>query len=356
MYFSKAIYYDGLTSTPHPVELKYDENKNDISFVTADKIDHSWLLFSCIVEIKPHLLRISSKDNTGQQIKVEDLQFIYHFNRLFQEGKVSWYTRLLRMNFLKWILFISGFMVLIISLYMLFLPVLSDALCSVIPKDVDNEIGEKSLNSFLSDYEIDSNKTVVLNQYLREIKTPKNNKFKIIVVKSKEINAFALPNGSIVIFSEMLNKIKHSSQLNALLGHEISHVTHRHSMRSLCKNMFTYLWISLLFSDVSTVQTILAENAYTLQSLSFSREFEKEADFGSIDLLRQNGLPVEGIIELMQIISVEQKSSIPQFLSTHPMGNKRIEYNKKEIGKLKPYMIQEKKVEKLNEIWGEIQK
>ena len=72
--------------------------------------------------------------------------------------------------------------------------------------------------------------------------------------------------------------MKSYDQLVALLGHEVSHVNNRHSIKILTRNLAGYMMISLVFSDLNGIMSVLAENAQQLRSLSYSREFEEEAD------------------------------------------------------------------------------
>ena len=127
------------------------------------------------------------------------------------------------------------------------------------------------------------------------------------------------------MFSGVLNDMKSSNELAALLGHEASHVNQRHSIKMLCRNLAGYMVVSLLFSDVNGVMAVLAENAQQLHSLSYSRAFEQEADEQGLKILMDNKINPNGMVHLFEQLEKESKISIPKIISTHPLTAERKE-------------------------------
>ena len=66
-------------------------------------------------------------------------------------------------------------------------------------------------------------------------------KFQFGVISDPTLNAFALPDGSIFVHTGLLARIENDSQLAAILGHEVAHVTQRHGARGYKKQMTTFL-------------------------------------------------------------------------------------------------------------------
>jgi predicted Zn-dependent protease len=81
---------------------------------------------------------------------------------------------------------------------------------------------------------------------------------------------------------------------------------------------------------------VLASHANNLNNLSYSRPFEKEADEKGYELLEENQIDPRGMIELFEILKDNEKTEIPEFLSTHPLTKDRIQ-NAKELIKQKNY-------------------
>jgi predicted Zn-dependent protease len=150
------------------------------------------------------------------------------------------------------------------------------------------------------------------------------------VVKSSEVNAYAMPNGEIVVYTGLLDQLDNTGQLVALLGHEVSHVNERHSMRLLSRNLAGYLVLSLVIGDVSGFTAVLADNAQQLQMLSYSRKHEEEADHLGLKILIKNKQNPTGMLELFAKLKGSSQINVPELLSSHPLPTSRIQaLNKK---------------------------
>lgn len=142
-----------------------------------------------------------------------------------------------------------------------------------------------------------------------------------------------------------------SDELVALLGHEASHVNHRHSIKMLCRNLAGYMVVSLLFSDVNGVMAVLADNAQQLHSLSYSRGFEQEADEQGLKILMDNKINPNGMVNLFEQLEKESKISIPKIISSHPLTKERKEYMQKIISET---VYEVKQNDKLDSIFEHI--
>jgi len=108
----------------------------------------------------------------------------------------------------------------------------------------------------------------------------------VTVVKAKEANAMVLPNGKIIVFSGILSVAKNDAGLAAVLGHEVAHVTARHSAERLSQELLVN--VALTTADVmleartprhqARVAAALQLGAQFGVLLPFSREHELEAD------------------------------------------------------------------------------
>jgi Zn-dependent protease with chaperone function len=139
-------------------------------------------------------------------------------------------------------------------------------------------------------------------------------------------NAFALPGGTIVITDQMVAETRNLAEVEAVLGHEIGHVEHRHAMRSLLQNSAVALVAATLTGDAASLSTAVAGLPVVLARTRYSREFESEADEYDFALLKKHGVSPMAFAILMQRLSAKtgKNDGALAFLSTHPVTAERI--------------------------------
>jgi len=144
------------------------------------------------------------------------------------------------------------------------------------------------------------------------------------VIDSPTVNAFSLPDGNIIVFTGLIHLMNDYDELAGLIGHEVSHVNNRHSMKMLCRNLSGYLFISAVLSDVNGIMAIIGDNVHNLQSLSYSRQFERQADEQGTQLMVLNGINPKGMTDLFTRLKSSETVVIPGFISSHPITTDRI--------------------------------
>jgi Zn-dependent protease with chaperone function len=100
-------------------------------------------------------------------------------------------------------------------------------------------------------------------------------------------NAFALPDGTIVISSEIEGLSDNDDALLFVMGHELGHLRYRHGMKSLARATMTSIIMTWYVGDVSNA---LALATAGIANLSYSRQAEAQADHFSAHLLHSDGL------------------------------------------------------------------
>lgn len=231
---------------------------------------------------------------------------------------------------------VAGFFALMIFLAGLFLwkglPFCADFAAQQVPVEWEKKLGAEIKNQTLASLETDQPKTMLVKQLMKHINfaDAQENGFgspEIVVVKKDEFNAFALPGGTIVLYTGALEKVPDLPALLALIGHENGHVQGRHSLRTIARSMGLYAVASIFLGDFTGLAAVLVDNASSLQTLSYSRDFEREADEAAFYFLCRNGVPVNGLVRLMETMESEQKKSavsVPGFLSSHPLTEERL--------------------------------
>src|SRR5215831_18444670 len=164
--------------------------------------------------------------------------------------------------------------------------------------------------------------------------------FTIKVLDSEEVNAFALPGGFFFVNSGLILKADNEAELAGVMAHEIAHVAARHGTRQATRGaIINYASIPLIFMGGWTGYAIRqgAGLAIPMGFLTFSRGFEKEADYLGLQYLYKTGYDPTCFVDFFEKIqSMEKKKpgSVSKVFSTHPMTDDRIKAAQEEIQKI----------------------
>jgi beta-barrel assembly-enhancing protease len=262
------------------------------------------------------------------------------------ESNMTFPKRLLRSRALLILSFLLAFIAGIYFLIICLVPYLGN---KIISRNREIEMGNKLHASMLAEArllgeEMDVEGTHHLQAFANELQLSSNYPIRVTLLKSTAVNAYALPGGNVVVYTELLQKIKSPEALAALLAHESTHVNERHSLRSLLRNAASSIALSVVFGDASGIASILVSNAETLNGLRYSRSLEEEADRKGMELLLQNDVAVNGMQQLMQTLQQEAGANQEtlSFLSSHPLTEERLK-NAKQFIKEHPQKIEQKK-------------
>ena len=153
------------------------------------------------------------------------------------------------------------------------------------------------------------------------------------LVESKEINAWCLPGGKIVVYSGILPITKDETGLATVLGHEVSHALANHGAQRMSASQLQELGavgVAVATSQQSSEKQQMWQQYYGLGSqvgvmLPYSRSHENEADKIGLTLMVIAGYnPDEAIAFWQRMASLPGGQSPPEFLSTHPSDASRI--------------------------------
>lgn len=215
-------------------------------------------------------------------------------------------------------LFVCGWLYLV--------PWLGERAAMLVPVETEIGLGEQLSNVYTAQSTMNDSASALLNEFTRRLKKDETYPIVAGVITSEEINAFALPGGRIFVYSGIISKMDSPGQLAALLGHEMTHVIKRHSLKSICRNGATSLLISSFFGDASGITSGILSQVNEFKSLDYSRDLETEADNEGLDLMVKNNLDPAGMLDLLQLLK-EQHEEMPalmKYLSTHPDTEARI--------------------------------
>jgi len=334
MYNIEAKYFDGQSSVSHQVVVSADEKIDELRLQYADGSSSIWYADDLNFEQYGNCLEIRSKQFLGALLQIEDDPFSKQFlETMKRKNKIDVHHRIMNIGFPKIVGIAVTLLALIVAAYFWLLPPIAEKSAILLPESFDIALGNTFMRTFLDENKIDSAKTKILEQFAAKINFENTGPLHFVVVESDEINAFALPNGHVVVYSGILNKLQNLNELTALCAHESVHVNNRHSIKMLCRNLAGYFLVSLIFSDVNGIMAVVADNAQQLHSLSYSRKFEQEADEQGLKIMMNNHIDPNGMVELFALIEKEGKIAIPKIISTHPLTKERKENMQKIIAK-----------------------
>jgi len=157
--------------------------------------------------------------------------------------------------------------------------------------------------------------------------------WELAVFDSESVNAFAMPGGKIGVFTGILDITENQHQLAAVIGHEIAHVTARHSNERASRGSLTGVGINVAAIILGgghsgatyTAQQALGAGAQMGISLPHTRSQESEADIIGLEYMAKAGFDPRESVPLWQRMDSSSDKKPPEFLSTHPASDTRIE-------------------------------
>jgi beta-barrel assembly-enhancing protease len=151
--------------------------------------------------------------------------------------------------------------------------------------------------------------------------------WKVRILDSKDVNAFALPGGYIFVNRGLVERATDGQEVAGVLAHEMQHVVRRHGIDNLAREIGLRIIVYAVAGDAAAVERLAAANAAGLASMSFSRDQEREADGLALELLLRAGLDPTGLERFMAALAAEDGALVPalSFASTHPASVERAE-------------------------------
>lgn len=151
--------------------------------------------------------------------------------------------------------------------------------------------------------------------------------YNITLLKGDEVNAFAIPGGSIFVYTGMLKFVNSDDELATILAHELAHSERRHSLKQLRQNAAFQMLLQAAVKNQKDRETWGAVVG-ALTSLKFSREDEREADSLGQERMFQAGFdPAAQVLVWEKFVQKFGKgeSGIMKYLGTHPPSQERVE-------------------------------
>lgn len=153
--------------------------------------------------------------------------------------------------------------------------------------------------------------------------------WEVHVLTSEDLNAWCMPAGKMAIYTGLIDKLRMSDdEIAAVMGHEIAHALREHARERASRQMVTSIGVSIISAAAglgkagNDLGNALARVTFELPN---SRLHETEADRMGVELAARAGFDPRAAIGLWEKMAAASSGQPPQWLSTHPAHETRIQ-------------------------------
>lgn len=218
-------------------------------------------------------------------------------------------------------------------------PAALDLVVMAIPRSWEEPVGDMASESFKAGGTCKGSKlaTYALDRLATTLDEGKG-KYKITIVDDGLVNALTFPGRRILLFRGFIDQSTTLDEFAGVLAHEVGHAHYRHPFRGFARQVGAQVLLGLIVGDAGAITTA-TDAANTLLMLQGSREFELAADTYAVKVLAKNGFGTGGLATFLRKTEAAHKKErgdldLPEFMSTHPVTDGRIEKLQEEIAKL----------------------
>jgi predicted Zn-dependent protease len=327
-FYQATVFLSAVTIT---IRYRDEENQEkDVYWLTKDIIAFQELVVGS---------ELQYRNNRGdiERLGIRDVQAVQALKKTLAHHRIfgKAHTRILGSIWMKLAVIALMIGAVLFGVYLWVMPWLGERMAKGFSKEREISMGEQMYQAVIQQYSVDPRKTVILNDFYKQLHYDIGYPVKITVVESNDMNAFAIPGGHIVVHNSILENMRSPDELAALLGHEASHIALRHTLRNLFRDQARQMFLALVVGNESGIASAVVDNANALKQLQYSRSLETEADNNGLQLMAKNNINVQGMLRLMTMLQKESSGVEPApFLNTHPVFKERIRNIEKQIQQL----------------------
>lgn len=148
------------------------------------------------------------------------------------------------------------------------------------------------------------------------------------IVIDSEINAFALPNGHLILNTGLITHVNNQEELIGVISHELAHIQLNHIMKKLIKELGLSFIITMTSGNAGT--EVLKETVKLLSSTAFDRNLETEADINAIKYMINAKINPEPFADFLYKLDEKNTNADAidhlSWISTHPDSKDRAIY------------------------------
>jgi predicted Zn-dependent protease len=153
------------------------------------------------------------------------------------------------------------------------------------------------------------------------------------LVQDKQVNAWCMPGGLIVVYEGILPVTQDEASLAIVLGHEIAHAVARHSAEQMSTQMKQQQGLQIgaavagmlgMGTNTTSLIGAVVANGFNFKNLSYSRSHESEADHMGLIFAAMAGYDPQTAVTFWQRMAAQSSNKTSEFLSDHPSDETRI--------------------------------
>jgi len=167
-------------------------------------------------------------------------------------------------------------------------------------------------------------------QRLSKLSHRPNLQYRFKILDASVVNAFAVPGGYVYFTRGILANLNSEAELAGVMGHEIGHITARHSAQQLSRAQLAQIGmgVGMIFSETFRDLAQLAQFGIGMLFLSFSRDNERQADDLGVEYSSKAGYDSTHMANFFETLnrmgSSSDRSGLPSWFSTHPDPEDRV--------------------------------
>jgi predicted Zn-dependent protease len=205
-------------------------------------------------------------------------------------------------------------------------------------KEVVKKIKDDDFKSILTNEKLCRNNPQ--NAQSEKVTCTKDNFFEFNIIKSNQLNAFAVPGGYVYFYTKILKDFRSESELISVLGHEVGHVLKHHSRDRMVKQAGAAAVLDIFLGD--GIAGIIGNVGLSIALMNNGQGDESEADGVGFYFTNELGISSYGLGDFFgralgsfnpeeRTCNIKDESSILDGLSTHPPSCKRVMDNTNRI-------------------------
>lgn len=324
-----ATYFDGNTAQPWAVEIELSRKSVDIFDDDGRRLS-SWPLRH-ISRVPPmgrkHPIRLKNRLVSNARLTIRDSETVEVLRvllpKLFPDRQTG--MRLARAAVILGLITA----VTVASLYVS-IPRLARPIADAIPPQWETQLGRTTSRTISQNWSYCEGEGLAeLDKLVARLTASTQSSYKIEarVIDADVMNAFALPGGNIFITDELIEMMESSDELAGVMAHEIGHIVLRHPLEGMLSQMGVVLFLNML--TAGSASDILGLGA-TIAVISYTRDYEIEADAFALDLLQSVNIKTTGYADLFKRLDAIEKGAadedifgLESMMRTHPMSDLR---------------------------------
>lgn len=214
-------------------------------------------------------------------------------------------------------------------------PVTGKSEFMLMSKNQEIALGQQSDPSIIASFGLYQDENIqafidVKGQEMAKVSHRPELKYEFKVLDSPVVNAFALPGGYVYFTRGILAHFNNEAEFAGVLGHEIGHITARHSAKQYSRQMLAQVGLiaGMVLSEDFRQYADIAQTGLGLLFLKYGRDAESQSDRLGVEYSTKIGYDARemaGFFNTLKRLSDQSGGGIPTFLSTHPDPADRFE-------------------------------